>query len=250
MRPLARPAARLRLFCLPYAGGAASLFRGWPQSLPADTEVCAVQLPGRGSRFREQPFERLPELVQAVADGLQPFLDRPFALFGHSMGAVVAFELARELRRRGSADPGHLLVSGHQAPRLPDREPPLSHLPDAEFVEEIRRRYQGIPGEVLAEPELLELMLPILRADVRALESYRYAAEAPLECPISCFGGEDDTQLPQEDIEAWREEAGGPFTLRMFPGNHFFFEAAGDAMLQALADDLGPLLHPPSPAWP
>ena len=250
-RPVARPNAwilgarprqlpRRRLFCLPYAGGAASAYRSWAEMLPADVEVCPVQLPGRGSRFREAPFRKVADLIPALAEGLLPLMDLPFALFGHSMGAVVAFELARELRRRGARAPVLLALSGHQAPQRPDSEPPFSHLPDAEFLEEVQRRYDGIPPEVLAEEELLQLLLPVLRADIQVLETYAYAKEPPLDCPISCFGGEGDRHVSLADLEAWRDETRGPLRVRTFPGGHFFVESARAEVLHALSRDLAP----------
>jgi medium-chain acyl-[acyl-carrier-protein] hydrolase len=240
-RPLRR--AR-RLFCIPYAGGAASAYRGWAEGLPDDVDVCAVQLPGRGARFREAPFRNMADLVPALAEGLLPLLDLPFALFGHSMGAVVAFELARELRRRGGRPPALLALSGHQAPPRPDPKPPISHLPDEEFLAEVQTRYDGIPPEVLAEEELLQLLLPVLRADVQLLESYTYVQEAPLDCPISCFGGEDDPHVSLADLEAWGDETRGPLRVRTFPGGHFFVESARDEVLRALRRDLAPSSSP------
>jgi len=182
----------------------------------------------------------LADLVPALAEGLAPLLDRPFALFGHSMGAVVAFEVARELRRRGAPEPVLLAVSGRQAPRRLDPEPPFCHLPDAEFLEELQRRYDGIPPEVLAEKELLQLLLPALRADVEALEGYVYAADAPLACRISCFGGEGDRHVTAVDLEAWRDETSGRVTVRTFRGGHFFVDSARGEVLSALAQDLAP----------
>jgi surfactin synthase thioesterase subunit len=228
----------LRLLCFPYAGGAASAYRSWTEALPAEIDVCPIQLPGRGSRFREAPFRSPSDLLQAAADALRPHLDLPFALFGHSMGALVAFELTRELRRRSWRSPVLLAVSGHEAPHRPDPDPPLAHLPDAEFVEQMRTRYGGIPDEVLAEKELLQVLLPVLRADVLLLESYVYAEEPPLDCALSCFGGQQDHHLRHEDLEAWREQTRGSFTLRTFPGGHFFIESARDAVLRALSEDL------------
>lgn len=199
-----------------------------------------VQLPGRGSRFREAPLRRVEDLVPALAEGLAPLLDVPFALFGHSMGAVVAFEVARELRRRGGPAPVLLAVSGHQAPRRPEVEPPFSHLPDAAFLEELRRRYDGIPAEVLAEKELLQLLLPVLRADIQVLETYAYAGEPPLDCPISCLGGEDDPHVSVADLEAWSDETSGGLRVRTFPGGHFFVASARSEVLHALGEDLAP----------
>jgi medium-chain acyl-[acyl-carrier-protein] hydrolase len=131
-------------------------------------------------------------------------------------------------------------LSGHQAPQRPDSEPPFSHLPDAEFLEEVQRRYDGIPPEVLAEEELLQLLLPVLRADIQVLETYAYAKEPPLDCPISCFGGEGDRHVSLADLEAWRDETRGPLRVRTFPGGHFFVESARAEVLHALSRDLAP----------
>jgi medium-chain acyl-[acyl-carrier-protein] hydrolase len=240
MRPSAD--AQLRLFCFPFAGGGPSTYRPWSAALPPVVEVCPVQLPGRGGRFNETAFQNAAELVCAAADGLEPFLDRPFALFGHSMGALVAFELARELRRRRWRGPLLLAVSGHHAPHRPDPEPPITHLPDAEFVEALRERYDGIPSEVLAEPELLALVLPALRADVRVLETYAHTEETPLPCPISCFGGEDDRHVPLRELQAWADMTRDACRVRLYPGGHFFLDTAAPALLEALREDLLPWL--------
>ena len=237
-----RPDARrlLRLFCFPYAGGAASAFRLWGGALAPEVEVCPVQLPGRGSRFRETPFRNATELVAAAADGLRPMMDVPFALFGHSMGAVVAFELARELRRRSWPCPVLLIVSGRQAPPRPSPLPPFGHLPDPEFLREVCARYDNIPDEVLAEDELLQLVLPALRADILVLETHPYARELPLDCPISCFGGQEDRHVSREDLESWAEHTRAGSKVRIFPGRHFFIDSAREAVWRALREDLSP----------
>lgn len=233
-----RAPVRSRLFCLPYAGGAASVFRLWPAALPPTVEVWALQLPGRGSRFREAPCSSLSAMVERIADALRGELDLPYALFGHSMGAVVAFELARELRRRRAPGPRLLVVSGHQAPQLPDPDPPFSHLDDAAFLREVQERYDGIPPEVAAEAELLELLLPVLRADVKALEAYAFAPGEPLDCAFSCFGGETDRHVTRADLEAWGEHSVAGARVRTFAGGHFFVESARDDVLRALSADL------------
>ena len=237
---------RLRLFCFPYAGGAASAYRLWGPALAPAVEVCPVQLPGRGSRFREAPFRNAMDLVSAAADALHSMMDVPFALFGHSMGAVVAFELARELRRRSWPAPVLLVVSGRQAPPRPSPEPPFGHLPDPEFLREVRGRYDGIPAEVLAEEELLQLVLPALRADILVLETYPYTQELPLDCPISCFGGGEDRHVSRDGLEAWAGHTRGGFKVRTFPGPHFFIDSAREAVWRALREDLSPWTTPPA----
>jgi medium-chain acyl-[acyl-carrier-protein] hydrolase len=242
-----RPNARIRLFCFPYAGGGASIFRTWPAEFSQTVEACSVRFPGRESRIREAPFAQLAPLVEALAEVLLPYLDKPFAFFGHSMGALVGFELARLLRRRpvpaeGRAlSPARLFVSGRNAPHTPDGNPPLHALPEAEFLEELRR-LNGIPGEAFSYPELIQLMLPTLRADFTVCETYAYSIEPPLDCPISAFGGLGDSRVSQDNLQAWRDQTSADFSLQMFPGDHFFLHTAQSLLLRTLNRELDALV--------
>ena len=238
----ANPRARVRMFCFPYAGGGASAYRGWGGVLPADVEVCPVQLPGREGRLREAPFDRPEPLVQAIADALQPYLaDRPFVFFGHSMGAMLGFELARELRRRGQTLPLHLFVSGRRAPQVPDDNDPIHDLPEAEFIEKLRE-LNGTPEEVLQHAELMKLLSPVLRADFAVNETYVYKEEEPFDIGISAFGGLGDKEVAREDVGAWKEHTRARFRVRMLPGDHFFIHGNKDMVLEALARDLVEIL--------
>lgn len=231
------PQARLRLFCFPYAGTGVSIFRTWPDGLPADVEVCPIQFPGRGTRLMEAPFTRLSPLVQALAQALGPLLDKPFAFFGHSLGALVGFELARQLRRQSGVQPIRLFVSAHRAPQIPLRDQPIHALPDEKFLHELRR-LNGIPDQVLAEAELMQIMLPVLKADLAVFETYLYATEPPLDCAISTFGGLQDGKVSRDDLDSWRAQTTGPFSLRMFAGDHFFLNTARPRLLQTLSEEL------------
>ncbi len=233
-----QPKGRARLFCFPYAGVGPAVFRAWCAALPADVEVCAVQPPGRGSRLRERAFTRMAPLVDGVADALKPWLDRPYAFFGHSLGGLVAFEVARTLRRMGLPHASHLFISARRAPHLQHPDPPMHGLPDALLVEEVQQRYGGIPQALLQEPELLQMTLPVLRADLEVLETYHIGERDRLDCFISVFGGQDDPSVGVEDLRAWQEYAGGGFSLKVFAGGHFFIQSAQQAFLQALAQDL------------
>jgi medium-chain acyl-[acyl-carrier-protein] hydrolase len=236
------PRARVRMFCFPYAGGGASAYRGWAGGLPPDVEVCPVQLPGRESRLREAPVETPGPLIQAVADALQPYLrDLPFVFFGHSMGAMIGFELARELRRRGQALPLHLFVSGRRAPQVPDREEPIHALPEPEFIEKLRE-LNGTPEEVLQHAELMKLLIPVLRADFAVNETYAYTTEEPFEMGLSCFGGLGDKEVSRDDCALWKDQTRGRFRLRMLPGDHFFVHSAKDMILESVARDLAEVL--------
>jgi medium-chain acyl-[acyl-carrier-protein] hydrolase len=239
------PQARLRLFCLPYSGGNASIFAAWADILPAAIEVCPIQLPGHGSRIAEPPLAENGPLVEAIAAALLPFLDRPFAFFGHSMGALLSFEVARLLRRRHGLSPVGLYVSAHRAPQLPDRGPVLHALPAPAFWDELRR-LNGTPPEVLAHAELRQLIEPILRADFTVCEVYAYAEDEPLACPITAFGGLQDHDVTRDELAAWREQTHGAFALRMLPGDHFFINTARMLLLQALARELAQWLGPDS----
>jgi len=234
--PVPRPAAAVRLFCLPYAGGGASAFQDWPAGLPGVVEVAAVHLPGREGRFAEPPIDRMGVLVEVLADALPPHLDRPFAFFGHSMGARVGFELARELRRRGARGPVRLFVSGCRAPQLPP-DPPTFDLPDDQLVARLRE-LGGTPPEVFAQPELVELLLPTVRADLTAVETVRFSPGPPLDCPIRAFGGSHDPEATPEETAAWEAQTRAGFTLQVLPGDHFFLHDQRDALLTTVAADL------------
>lgn len=241
-RPHPNPSARLRLFCFPYAAGGDAMFRTWWQALPADVEVCAIRLPGRDQRLHEPLFSRITPLVEALADALAPELARPHALYGHSMGARVAFELAREQRRRGRAEPALLAVSGRPAPQCPGRDP-MHALSTDQMIARLRR-LGGTPEAVLREPELMAMFLPILRADLAVNEAEPHRPEPPLACPILALGGTHDERCLRDELDAWRDQTRGGFTAEIFPGGHFFVHTAGRELLAALSRALGSLATP------
>lgn len=237
----------LRLFCFPYAGGSASIFRGWAQSLPSTVEVCAVQLPGRGSRLMEPAVTRLPDLIKALAPAMLPYLDKPFAFFGHSMGTVISLELARYLRTKSGVEPTHLFVSGGRAPQLRDTEPASYNLPEAEFLEELRR-LNGTPTEILEHPELMSLLLPVLRADFELVQTYVYKERRPLCCPITAFGGALDKEVGLRRLQAWRAQTTAGFSVHMIPGDHFFIHTSQRALLSILSKELSKVVSQTSEA--
>lgn len=239
--PKPNPQARLRLFCFPYAGGGASIFRTWPDYLPAEIEVFPIQLPGRESRLREPFFNRLSPLLQTLKQVLYPQLNIPFAFFGHSVGALIGFELTRQLRKQYNLGPAHLFISGRRAPQILNLAPPIHQLPESAFVEELRH-LNGTPESILQNVELMQLVLPILRADFALSETYVYSAEDPLDCPISAFGGLQDGEVSHDDLAAWRDQTNSSFALRMFPGNHFFVQSARACILSAISQELMQLL--------
>jgi medium-chain acyl-[acyl-carrier-protein] hydrolase len=233
--PDRRVHAGLRLYCFPPAGGSASTFRSWSRALPSDVEVCPVQLPGRENRLRDAPFVKSAPLVRALADVLGDASNVPFAFFGHSMGALIGYELARELRRRRQPGPARLYVSGHRAPHLPSKRAPIHHLPQAPFIAELRR-LNGTPEQILEHPELRELVMPALRADFAVCETYVHTPGDPLACPIVAFAGRSDRLASPADMAPWREHTRA-FELHVLPGNHFFLRSAQDLILKAISVD-------------
>jgi medium-chain acyl-[acyl-carrier-protein] hydrolase len=216
--------AGVRLFCLPYAGGSSTVFRTWPDALVSHAEVALIQMPGRGSRYRETPLNRLTEVVQLLADAMTDLLDCPYMLLGHSLGGLISFELIRELRRRGLPEPLHLFVCARPAPHLPNERTPVHNASDDILIQEVQRRYGGIPPAILADAEMLQLFLPTLRADLEVLETYRYVPEAPLNCDITVYGGYQDLAVTYTQLAAWSEHTVSRFSHQMFPGNHFFVQ--------------------------
>jgi medium-chain acyl-[acyl-carrier-protein] hydrolase len=213
------------------------MYRTWADRLSDEIEVCAVQLPGRESRIREPAETSLDTLVEQLVPELQPYVDEPFAFFGHSMGALLAFETARRLRRTIGPEPTHLFVAARRAPQLPAREQPAHGLPEPELVEHLRD-LGGTPEEVLQHPELRDLMLPMLRADFAVIETYSYLPEPPLDCPITVFGGEFDSRVSPTELRAWREQTHGGFEMHVLPGDHFFVRSAEEQLLRHLQEEV------------
>lgn len=232
-----QPHARIRLFCFPYAGGGASTFRTWGELLPPEIECCAVQLPGRENLLGEPLVSHLPTLLELLVSNILPHTTLPFAFFGHSMGAMISFELARSLRKQHRPLPFHLFVSAFRAPQLPNLDAPVYNLPEQEFIDELRR-LKGTPDEILESEELRQLVFPILRADFQMCDIYQYTSDEPFACPISAFGGVKDNEVSVFELASWHERTVNLFTLRLFQEDHFFLHPCREPLVQAIATDL------------
>jgi medium-chain acyl-[acyl-carrier-protein] hydrolase len=235
--PKPNPAAALRLFCFHYAGGSAQTFHTWPANLPSMVETGLIQLPGRGLRFAEPKITSLLPLSRMVAQALRKYLDKPFAFFGHSLGALLCFEVARSLRREHCLEPVHIFVSATPAPHRRRRDERLSTLPRASLIEKLHK-LDGAPPEALRNEELMDLLLPTIRADFELCETYEYHTEAPLGCPITIYGGIEDHEVEKEGLAAWSEMTSGPSNMRMFPGGHFYINTSRAIFLRTFVGDL------------
>jgi medium-chain acyl-[acyl-carrier-protein] hydrolase len=229
--------SRLRLFCLPYAGAGSSRYFRWAADFPEEIEVCPILLPGREGRIDEPPYRDIDDLTEELSRALAPSLDRPFAIFGHSMGALIGFELARKLRRDFNTIPAHLFVSGYRGPQLPHTEPKLHNLAHGDFIARIRSM-QDAQDEATQNVELMELMLPTLRADLQLCETYQCRAESPLECPIGAFGGMSDRRVKEQHLAAWSEQTSVHFNLRMMRGGHLYLNEQEAELIRSLCEDL------------
>ncbi|PCG84638.1 putative thioesterase [Streptomyces sp. WZ.A104] len=221
-RPRVLPEARARLFCVPHGGGGPSSFARWVPGLAPEVEVCLIHLPGRESRLREEPLTDLRLIAAHIAEAMAPLLDRPFALLGHSMGAIIGYEAALLL----PAAPSHVFASASPPPHGVEEEPPVSHLPDAEFLAEVRRSYDGIPDVVWNDADLMALMLPSLRSDFAAYEEYRWRPSEPLPCPVTVLGGKDDPLAPVGTLSDWSRLTSGICRTLLFDGGHFYLNEA------------------------
>jgi surfactin synthase thioesterase subunit len=225
-----RPAARLRLFCFPYAGGTPSVFRDWRDHVSPEIEIASVLLPGRGMRLHEAPYDAMGPVVREVTDAIERSAERPFAFFGHSMGALVAFEVAHALRARGRRVPLQLFVSACRAPHLHGTQR-THELPSSRLIAVVREL--GSVSEELGGSTLLRRRLPLLRADLSVCERYELSPREPLACPITAFGATGDPLVSTDDLEHWSEYTRGSFVKRVFAGDHFFLHG----------DHRGPLLR-------
>lgn len=238
--PYPNPKSDARLFIFPYAGGGPAAFHKWAAKFSSDIEMWIAHYPGRGSRYKEAPITELNVLIEELSQAISPLLDRPFAFFGHSLGGLVAFELGRFLRQKGLHQPDILFISACAAPHLPDQHSSIHALPDAEFLNAIQR-LNGIPTEVLNYPELLQLLLPTLRADFQAFETYRYATiESLLDIPIIAYRGLEDSRVSREHLEGWAEQTNSVFKSICFPGDHFFINIARDKLVHSITTEMMP----------
>lgn len=230
----------MRLFCFPYAGGSASIYGAWANHLPAHVEICPVQLPGRENRLKEMPYKRFTVLIKALADALLPVLDKPFAFFGHSMGAFISFELARYLRERALPQPIHLFVSGARAPQISNPQAPIHHLPDKTFAAALKD-FNGTAVEILENEEFMKILMPYLRADFELYETYAYQHGVPFSLPISVFGGWQDGHVTSDQLGAWRDHTSNTCVVHMFSGDHFFLHTSREQVLRVLSHELASL---------
>lgn len=240
-----RPA--LRLFCLHYAGGSASFCSGWARRLPATVEVVSIQLPGREQRYLEPLITDMAALIDALIPALEGRLMVPFAVFGHSMGAAIGYELISELQRRRMEQPVIFFASGRQAPQFAEKDAPVHRLPDEEFCSAfLQKHYSKDLQSVFADEEAKEFFLPQLKADVQLVENYRYdvARAVKLACPVialDCCGGKGHVE--EHELAAWREHTSGAFRSYRFPGDHFFIESAQAQVLAVISNELLPFLR-------
>ena len=232
---------KMRMFCFPYAGGSAQVYKNWNDLLPDYLQLSAIQLPGRSSRFTEEPYNTIEPLLDDLMPEIRPFLDMPFVFFGHSLGAAVSFELSRRLQSDGLR-PEFLFVSGRNAPHLPRKRPPIHHLPEGEFKTELLSM-NGTPKEILENQELMDLMVPMLRADFSVSETYEHQEGENLTCPMASFGGVDDPDVDEEGVSGWGKHTKGPFQYRMLPGDHFFLHQSREMLLQEIAQYLNKRLY-------
>ena len=231
----------IRLFCFPYAGGGTAPFFEWTKHISPNIELLRVQLPGREIRLREASFVDISSLVDTLSTELMPWLRRPFAFFGHSMGALIAYETARKLSEMGNQMPTHLFVSSFRAPHLPDPDLVSPDLPDKQFLNYLLQ-YEGIPDAVMKNKELMDIFLPILRADFQVIASYRVRNEwRPIECPITLFGGISDPKTSKEEMDEWRLHTTAKFQSHYFEGGHFYIHEAYPEVIEYINQCLRPL---------
>lgn len=232
------PEARLRLFCFAHAGGGAHLFSAWPHMVPRWIEVVGCHLPGRNERLREPLPLRMDRLLDALEPEIRPRLDLPFGFFGHSLGARIAFYLARRLRSNGLPLPQVLFASACSAPHLSSRLSPIHALPACHFMEEVQKRYEPIPDLILRDPEALNIYLSVLRADFSVLETAHYTAGIPLSCPIVAYIAKDDATVAASDVEAWSVHTSSAFRAEILAGDHYYLRSSPVELLGSLAATL------------
>lgn len=228
-----QPLAKFNLFCFHHAGGAASHFSDWQRHLPATIQVNAIQLPGRDHRYGESFYNSVSQIVDKLLTFEDVFREKPFVLFGHSLGAIIAFELTKTMQKKGLS-PMALIVSGRSAPALAHLQEPIHHLPDELFIKQLILRYGGLRSDVLQSAELMSLLLPRIRADVAMAESWKYEKTLKINCPLFVFGGDNDVSVSEDDLSGWQLESENKIRIFRFSGDHFFIETDKIAVMSKI----------------
>lgn len=221
----------LRLFCFHYAGGSASIFRQWSKDIIKEVEVVAIQLPGREERFDEPQLSNICEVIDNLCLNFADYTNKPFIFFGHSIGAMIAFEFTRALRKHSMLQPKHLIISGAKAPQVPITKSPIHSLPTVKFIEELKK-YNGTPDHIINDEEMMSIFIPTLRADFCVAETYKYIGEEPFNHPITAFGGLNDDTFDSQNLQKWQTQTTSSFESYFFPGDHFFINSSYDKVIK------------------
>lgn len=227
--------SHMRLFCFPHAGGNANNYIHWQKSLSPGIELCVIQLPGRTSRMIESPITNMAALVEAIVEGIGPYLDKPFAFFGHSMGAVVAYEVSQRLRKLDKPSPIHLFVSSCRGPAMPLKRQPIYNLPFDDLLTALAN-LNGTPSEALDNKELMAMMEPVIRADFEIIETRSYNEQAALDLPITALGGKQDPSVSTLELQAWKQHTNAGFWLKLFEGDHFYYADQEKALMRQISE--------------
>lgn len=237
------PQAILRLFCFHYAGGNASVFRNWADYLEQPVELIALQLPGREERFNEALITDFALLIDKLVNIIIPYLDKPYVVFGHSLGTIISFEWIKALKKRQVKQPLLYIPAGRQAPHYPDKEPSIYHLPEEEFVQELLKKYQPTLGSVLENRDLRQLLLPMLQADFGLAETYKYQEGDRLNCPIMALAGKSEILIEENELQDWAKHTTDSFQCMRFPGDHFFIRYSEAQVLQKINQELAIIIN-------
>ncbi len=236
--PKEQPDARVRLFCFPYAGGGASVFFNWIENISNEIELCMVKLPGRENRFNEKPYRRISDLINDLTPAILPVLNMPFMFFGHSLGAHISFYMSRYLRKYNLPLPTHIFISGARAPHLPEKPDALHYtMEEKEFIDKLIK-FGGMVDEVLHNRDLLDMVLPVLRADIEMLNTMKYTEDEPLDCSITSLWGMSDKRVSREDAEAWNAHTSKDFNLKMIQGKHLFINTNLDEVINIINQEV------------
>ncbi|WP_281558771.1 alpha/beta fold hydrolase [Thalassomonas sp. RHCl1] len=241
VNPSPRPNADLRLICFPYAGGNAATFTPWIKQLNTNIELIAIQAPGRASRLFETPYNKMDDLVDELMTLIPPLLNTPTIFYGHSLGSRVAFELMTRLKAQGLPLPVHFIASGSRGPQAKAKENTTYHLPDDAFMAELEN-LNGTPKAVLENKELMELFLPLLRADFEIAETYQYTSNITFDCPLTVLGGKQDSKITQEHLQGWQDFFALPADIQILPGDHFFIDSHPDLVTEQVNHIIDQLL--------